>query len=199
MDSFNRELTGAIVAKGFKELLDISISDDDLTKLKERVFFVTMGVAQRIHELCETLALRVRDNGWRFSEAALQQAEKDWLRIGFRDSYVTVEGHLNNRRTQVSRKNQVIFAIGRCEAHQFDTNMIEELIREHFRKTIPASGDMGIGVILSELCKGDTPLLVRHPKTAQYRIRDPRFVMCIRLIIQKGVDGKVGRLHFQIG
>src|ERR1700735_1594096 len=118
--SFEKSLTGSIVKKGFREFLQIEMSDSDLVYLQDRVFFVTMGVAQRIHELCEMIALRARDLGWRYNSSILETAEDDWLKMGFRDAYVTVESHLNSRRTEVSRRNQVIFAIGRCDSHQFD-------------------------------------------------------------------------------
>ena len=196
--SMTKEETSSIVTKGFRTYLKVEISDIDLSALCDRVYFVTMGVAQRIHELCETLAVRLGDSGWRYEGSLVESAEKDWLMMGFRDSYVTVESNLNSRRTEVARRNQVIYAIGRCETHQFDSTKIEALIQTNFPQTIPSSGGMGIGAILAELCNGEKPLLTRSARNNQYRVLDPRFVMCIRLAIQKDQNGKVYRKNFTL-
>lgn len=47
---------------------------------------------------------------------------------------------------------------------------------------------MGIGSILGELAGGDNPLLNKNEKTNMYSVRDPRYLMCIRLALYKESD-----------
>ena len=200
--SLGEESTNALVTRGFQEFLKVKISDLELKKLCRYVYFVTMGVAQRVHELCQEIALQLRDNGWRYEERLLENAEREWISMGLRDSYVTIESNMNSRRSRVARRDQVIYAIGQVEGHQFDSSEIESLVKINFPATVPKSGVLGTGAILSELARArgpeDKPLLDKDPKTNQYTILDPRHIMCIRIIIHKDKNGRLVRKKFRI-
>ncbi|MCK0538033.1 AAA family ATPase [Alcanivorax quisquiliarum] len=172
-----------IIRKGFDQL-SIKITGQTLIDLSDHVWDVTLGIAQRVHEYCECLAYEVEDNEWKFEKALLQYADLSWLKQGLRQSYQVIEAHLNSRETAVARRNQVIYCIAKIRQHQFDSNDIDALIRKEFPSTIPVT-NMGIGSILGELAKGGSPLLNRNEKNNSYSIRDPRYLMCIRVALYK--------------
>lgn len=173
----------SIVSKGFHQL-KISLTGASLKEISDHVWNVTLGTAQRVHEYCELLAYAIEDNAWKFESELLKRADRDWLLGGLRHSFQVVEGHLNSRETSVARRNQVIYCISRIRVHQFDSNIIDKQIRKDFPGTIPET-NMGIGAILGELSKGETPLLNRNEKTNSFTVRDSRYLMCIRLMLYK--------------
>ncbi|QTN30683.1 AAA family ATPase [Rhodoferax sp. AJA081-3] len=192
----NKSMINTILDRGFNNLLNYDISAGHLLKTSDHIHYVTMGVAQRVQEYCEKLAYKIEDNKGNFEEKLVPEADREWLCIGLRKAYTVVESHLNSRNTAVARRNQVIFCMGILNTHQFDSTKIVEKITEEFPLTI-ANGGMGVGGILNELSCGDSPLLKRNPKTKEYRIIDPRYIMCIRaMLIKNPLDSSVVKLKF---
>ncbi|WLQ16008.1 AAA family ATPase [Hahella aquimaris] len=175
-----------IVSKGFSQL-KVNFDDKTLKAISKHVWYITLGTAQRVHEYCEALAHEIKDNNWTYEEGMLQRADKDWLIQGLRHGFQAIEGHLNSRETTVARRNQVIFCISKIRVHQFDSNRVESLVKKEFPQTIPET-KMGIGSILSELSKGNKPLLNKSTTTNTYSVRDPRYIMCIRVMLRKDKD-----------
>ena len=168
-----------------------------MKEIADHVWDITLGTAQRVHEYCEILAYAIEDNGWRYDTDLLKRADKYWLIQGLRHSYQVVESRLNSRETTVSRRNQVIYCILKIKVHQFDSNIIDNQLRKEFPDSIPKT-NMGIGAILSELTKGDTPLLNKNYKLNNFSIRDSRYLMCIRLMLYKNpVTQKVVKTNFE--
>ncbi|WP_369743070.1 ATP-binding protein [Pseudidiomarina sp. PP-1MA] len=186
--SLDRQQVQEIVRKGFEQL-SINITGQTLIHLSEHIWYVTLGVAQRVHEYCECLAYEIEDNEWKYDKDLLKYADVEWLKQGLRNSYQVIEAHLNSRETAVARRNQVIFCIAKVRQHQFDSNDIDQLIRREFPSTIPET-NMGVGSILGELAKGSNPLLNRSSKSNSYSIRDPRYLMCIRVALHKDNDSQ---------
>lgn len=172
-----------VIRKGFEQL-DILTTGATLIEISNHVWDVTLGIAQRVHEYCEVLAYAIEENDWKYKSSLLKEADKHWLLQGLRQSYQVVEGHLNSRETAVSRRNQIIFCIAKIRSHQFDSSVIDRLIRKEFPETIPET-NMGIGSILSELSKNTNPLLNKSESANIYSIRDPRYLMCIRVMLYK--------------
>ncbi|WP_448249857.1 AAA family ATPase [Thalassotalea agariperforans] len=184
-----------IVKKGFDQLA-INITGEKLIQLSNQICFITLGIPQRVHEYCESLAYEIEDNGWKYETSLLKKANFEWLRQGLRQSYNVIDCHWGNRSTAVTRKNQVIYCIGKISTHQFDSKKIDAMIRTEFPTTIPKT-NMGIGSILSRLSEGVTPLLNKSDNT--YAIRDPRFLMCIRTAIYKdAAKEKVIKKNFKV-
>jgi len=187
--------TMEIVKKGFSQL-NVPIVGETLIHLSNHVWNVTLGIAQRIHEYCESLAYEIQDNSWKYSKNLLDKADLKWLLQGLRQSYQAIETHLNSRETTVARKNQVIYCIGKMRVHQFDANVIDGMIRKEFPTTIPKT-NMGIFKILSELSQGDTPIISLDKKTNSFSVIDPRYLMCIRVALFKDAkQGKVQKKQF---
>lgn len=172
-----------IIKKGFDQL-GIVVTPAFLAMISDHVWDVTLGIAQRVHEYGELLAYEIEENNWKFDPDSLEQADCAWLVSGLRQCYQVIEGHLNSRETAVARRNQVIYCISKITCHQFDSSDIDLKIREEFPNTVSVT-NMGIGSILSELAGGDSPLIIKNEKTNTYFIRDPRYLMCIRVVLYK--------------
>lgn len=177
-----------LVRRGFA-LLGFNLSKDQLKEISHHVHHVTMGVPQRAHEYCEKLAHAINDSRGGYNKALLETADKGWTRMGLRQAYTVMESHLNSKRTSIARRNQVLYVIGQITVHQFDANTIATRIREAFPNTSSNSG-MGISTILADLATGENPLLTRNSKTKEFRVIDPRYVMCLRVALFLDPDTK---------
>lgn len=195
----SEEQVRELLRRGFIGELGVKMSDDDIFFLTAHIYEITMGVAQRVHEYCEQLGYQIEDNGWIYLRPLTEKADRAWLAGGLRQCYAIVENRLNSRDTAVARRNQAIYAIGRVSAHQFDAATIERIIRTEFPDTVSGK-NLGIGTILTELCAEPDALLSRSEKTGYYRVRDPRYVMCIRAALKKDSrTGKVRKANFASG
>lgn len=184
-----------VINRGFIQL-DVTFADEQRNSIYEHAYNVTLGIPQRVHEYCESLAYEVEDNNWRFELSLLDSADVSWLKKGLRKSYTVIQYHLNSRDTTVARRNQVLYSIGKIEKHQFDSGTIDGLIRRLFPETVPQT-NMGVGSILSELSSGENPILSRSEKGNEYSVRDPRYRMCIRMMLyQDPVTKKVNKRGF---
>lgn len=190
--SLSEAMVRTLVGNGFNEQLNFGLKDDQLNQIASHVHHVTLGVAQRIHEYCAKLARLILDERMTFSSEMLKKADREWLIVGLRQSYSVVEAHLNSKRTTVGRRNQVIYCIGHLSLHQFDSNDIREKVEEIFPSTVTGN-HMGIGAILSELAAGDNALLSKNPSTNEYRVLDPRYLMCIRVMLW--LDRETGQVY----
>lgn len=172
---------------GFNKLLKIEINFPQIKRLSKHIFDITLGVPQRIHEYCEGLSYLIQDNGWEYNPTILDQADFNWLKKGLRENYSVIESHLNADETINGRRNQVIYALGIIANHQVNTTKIGEKIAEEFPNSAPESNS-GIGQVLSYLTKGEKPVLRKIPNSSSYALTDPRYLMCIRIMLFK--DGE---------
>jgi AAA domain len=175
-------MVGTVVEKGLNHLLAYALKPNELLEVSIRVHHVTMGVAQCVHEYLAKFAALLEKAKRSYSPQLLRDADAAWLRLGLRHCYSVIESHLNNKRTAISRRNQVIYCIGHMDTHQFNSGDVKQTIEGAFPRTVGAK-NMGIGSILGELASGDRPLLKRNPQTNEYRVVDPRYLMCIRVAL----------------
>lgn len=176
-------MVATLLRTGFNELLKYNINPTEIDEIAQHIHFVTMGVAQRVQEYCEKLAYQIEDNRNYYTSELLKKTDRDWLVLGMRQGYTVVESHLNSKRTTISRRNQIIYCIGKIKNHQLDSSKITEQLREEFPETVSET-NMGVGSILAELSTGESPMLKKNPKTNEYRIVDPRYIMCIRIMLR---------------
>lgn len=195
VSGMNLPMVKTLIKKGFNDLLKVSLTEEAINEISQHIHHCTLGVAQRVQEYCEKLAHKLDDHRNVYSSELLEHTDLDWLKIGLRQSYTVVEAHMNSKQTSVARRNQVIYCIGRCNSHQLDATKIAEKIREEFPETSNSS-TMGVGPILNELATKDPKLLSKNPNTKDYRIADPRYLMCIRMMLRKNGDGKIYKLTF---
>lgn len=176
-----------LVDNGFNKLLEYNLSKEAIEKISSHVHYLTLGVAQRVQEYCLRLAYKLDDARRIFTEDRLKEADVDWLGIGLRQAYTVIESHLNSKETTVGRRNQVIYCIGKMIGHQIDANEVTDRIKGEFPITAK-KGNMGVASILAELSSSESPILRKNPKTNDYRIVDPRYLMCIRVMLFKNPD-----------
>jgi hypothetical protein len=119
-----------------------------------------------------------------YDKSLLEKADHEWLMQGLRQSYQVVESHLNSRATSVARRNQVIYCLAKLTGHQFESSDVDLIIRKEFPTTVPAT-NMGLGTILTDLSRGNSPHIVKNDKVNTYSIKDPRYLMCINIMLFK--------------
>jgi hypothetical protein len=190
----NLAMVTTLADRGFNNLLGFGLDEKSIREIASHIHHCTMGVAQRVQEYCERLAYKIEDNR-QYLPDFLKEADTEWLRMGLRQAYTVIEAHLNSKKTTIARRNQVVYCIGRLTTHQLDSSKVADKIREEFSETVKET-NMGIGTILSELASADSPLLKKNPKTNEYRVADPRYIMCIRTMLRKGSNGAVEKLSF---
>lgn len=173
-----------LVDNGFNKLLKYNLSKENVEKISNHVHYLTLGVAQRVQEYCERLAYKLEDARLIFTPERLKEADMDWLGIGLRQAYTVIESHLNSKETTVGRRNQVIYCIGKMIGHQIDANAVTDRIKVEFPVTAK-KGNMGVASILAELSSSESPILRKNPKTKDFRVVDPRYLMCIRVMLFK--------------
>ena len=182
VQGLSKEQVSTLIENGFNQLLQYNISSKHLEIITDETYAITMGIAQKVHEYCELLAFEIEDNNNKFEIPHLNKAQIEWLVQGLRQSYKIVESNLNDRKTKVSRRNQVIYIIGWLSCHQFDATRIENEIKVKFKNASDIK-NMGIKDILTKLSKNEHPLLRKNSKTHDYSLIDPRYAMCIRIAL----------------
>jgi hypothetical protein len=195
VSGLNVPMVRTLVNTGFNELLKFRLTDAAISRIAGHTHHVTMGVAQRVQEYCEKLAYNIEDNRSAFVPDLLPKTDFDWLRQGMRQGYTVVESHLNSKRTTIARRNQIIYAIGKISTHQLDSTKVTEKLIEEFPDTT-SERNMGVGSILAELASGASPLLRKNPNTNDYRVCDPRYIMCIRVMLRKRDDNVIEKISF---
>lgn len=185
----------SLVTRGFS-FLGAKGRNGFLGEIGKHVFSITMGIPQRIHEYCIEVAYLLDDNNGFYNSSFLDEADLEWLKKGLRQSYQVIENHLNTKDKGIGRKNQVLYAIGKLTSHQFDIQAIEKVLRVEFPDSVKEH--MGIGQILQDFSKTAPELLIRNKKTGEYSPKDPKYVMCIRLVLTKNINNKVIKKQFQI-
>jgi len=178
-----------LVRHGFERQLNVTISKGQLKILYRHINNITLGVPQRIHEYCEGLSYLLEDNKWEYDASLLNNADFEWLRKGLRECYSIVDVFLNSDETSNGRRNQVIYALGQSSLHEVNTRKIGKCIKEEFPMTAPKSNS-GIGQVLSNLAKGKNPILRKVSKSDAYTFSDPRYLMCIRLMLHKDEENE---------
>ncbi|MFZ2642093.1 MAG: AAA family ATPase [Verrucomicrobiia bacterium] len=179
------------VRRGFSNQLKVGFVSDQVKEIARHVEFITLGIAQRLHEYCEILAFNIQDSGWKYDSGLLDIADQKFLSSCLKKAYAVVDAYMNERRTKAGRRNQVLFSLGKLKNSEFDINEVEEIVRSEFPVSTSNTA-LAIGQMMADLAAGNAPLLRRTTKGASYRFADPRYLMCIRVMLKKsGNDEKV--------
>lgn len=189
VNSLSRKQIDDFVKRGFIEQLKISINPIDFKDICTHLEFVTLGIAQRLHEYCEILGFLVEENNWRYTPKHLVLGDEKYLESCLRKAYAVAESFMNDKGTKKGRRNQVLYALGKVEAVSFDAKHVEALVRYLFPETTKGTA-LAVGQMLAELSAGDAPLLRRAVKGVNYRFADPRYLMCLRVMLRKTETGE---------
>lgn len=173
-----------LVVQGFLHLLRFNWSAEELRSIQGHVAWVTDRIPQRVHEYCLALALIGEKTKRLFKSEQLETADSAWLKDSLSNAYAAVEAMMNERDTRLGRRNQTIYALGALTRNEFRLNDVEDIVRQEFPAST-ASRQLNISGMLSELADGEAPLIKRSPKGDAYVFIDPRFRMCIRMMLRK--------------
>ena len=184
LEGLDKEQVRLLIQKGFVELLEAPLSENDIELMTNHIFQITFGFAQRVQEYCLVLAKIMDTNEWKFKESQFQLANAKWLQKSLSNAKSIVSSHFNSRDTDIKRRNQVIYCISKLGHSEFSSNDIDELIQRYFSQT--AKQNMGISQILINLSTGNDvrPALISPTSHKNYIISDPRFLMCIQIMFE---------------
>lgn len=169
---------------GFIQELGCVLAEDTARKLCEFTFFITGGVPQMLHEFCLELAYLAEDSKDAICESMFKPAAAMWLQASLSSSYSAVEEMMNDRTTVAGRRNQVLFALGQVGKDNFNYSDIEDIVRREFPAST-AGKTLNISGILSELADRENSLIKRSRKANSYTFVDPKYRMCIRVMLSK--------------
>jgi hypothetical protein len=179
------------VKRGFAGHLRIPLSSAQIKEIGLHLQEVTLGIAQRLHEYCEMLGHSIEDSEWHYDSSLLQVTDQQFLGSSLKRAYTVINGCMNERNTKAGRRNQVLLALGKIKASEFDPRTVEAMVRHEFPFST-SNTTLAVGQMLAELSVGSAPLLRRSPKGNSYRFADPRYLMCIRVMLRKfGADERV--------
>jgi hypothetical protein len=186
--SLSRPQIEEFVRRGFVAQLKVRLAPFEVKDIAEHVYFATLGIALRLHEYCEHLAFRIADAGGRYDGKLIPLTGEKYMNACLHKAYAVIDGCMNERHTKAGRRNQVLFALGKIEQPQFDASLVEVVVRREF-PTSTQGVKLAIGQMLAELSAGDRPLLRKNTRGIEYRFADPRFLMCLRLMLVKSEAG----------
>jgi hypothetical protein len=172
------------VKRGFVEHLKVPLGIAQIREIALHLDDVTLGIPQRLHEYCELLGYHIEDSEWKYDASLLEVTDQRFLKSSLKKAYTVVNGCMNERRTKAGRRNQVLYALGRIKATEFDVKGVEAMVRKEFPLSTHNIA-LAVGQTMAELSEGEAPLLRRAPKGYTYRFADPRYLMCIRAMLRK--------------
>lgn len=177
------EQARTLVRRGFIEELEYTVGPEILGLVEDHVLWVTDRIPQRLHEYWLELAqlgLPTRS----LTTEMLEEADKRWVESSLSFNYQAIEALMNERDTKVGRRNQTLYVLGQMREPEFRYSDVEASIRQHFPQSTKGVS-MDVSTLLAHLAQGKSPILRRTPKGDSYQFRDPRFRMCIRVMLQK--------------
>lgn len=189
-------LTGAecdsLVKKGFERLGYSILQEHDFLA---HVRYVTLRIPQMVHEYC----LECANEGLSTKQihpGIWSQADSIWAASKLVASYSAIESHMNERDTKAGRRNQVLYALSKCDDDEVRTATVEELVRREFPGST-SDVTLNVAQILGQLAKADAddsmPLLKKTAKEDGYTFVNPRVRMVMRAMLRKTADEKVER------
>lgn len=183
----------ALVKRGFVELLQFRI--DQESNFLKHVRWVTLRIPQMVHEYCleaANLALSTRQ----VDPSIWKRADEAWASAKLVSSYSVIESHMNERNTIAGRRNQVLYALSKCDEDEIRFTHVEDVLRREFPKNT-SEVTLNVNQILSQLAKSEgddaMPLLKKSAKEDGYTFVDPRHRMVLRAMLLKTDDEKVER------
>ena len=190
VQALEREQVDSLVERGFRDLLRVSLEDEQLGRLSRHIYRSTLGIASRVQEYCEQLGYVIEDAGWWYGEECLSDADDHFVQNALIQAYSVVDRCMNDKETRTGRRNQVLYALSKIDSPYFDPAKVESVLKREFPDSTEGV-QLGVPQILSDLASEGRRLLRRSGRGATYRFEDPRYLMCSRLILRKTVDEKV--------
>ena len=103
----------------------------------------------------------------------------------------------NKRDTKIGRRNQVLFCIAQLKVYSFSVQLIEEKMIDLF--PINACKEkINIPSIIASIIKINDKILYKHEGQNRWEIRDPKFIMTMRMALKKTEQDLVILNHFKL-
>jgi ABC-type dipeptide/oligopeptide/nickel transport system ATPase component len=187
-----------LLKKGFIEILKVQINEEMLEDWSKRISTMTLGNPAAIHQFCEHLANFIKDNHWNPSSSHLADAARAWLSGVLKPAYDNIETLLNEKRTELQRRNQVLYSLSKMTKRSFDYIEVQNMVKTEF----PAStkGNMNIAQVLSELAavkpNNNNPIIKKSSTKGQsYEFTQPYYLMSLRAMLKKTASETVEKLE----
>lgn len=195
VSTFRESQVNAFVENGFIHSLKVSIDKEVLDEWRLYIYRVTLGTPQRLHEFCEILGYILEDNRWVVAKEQLNAATVKWIQQGLRESYVVVNSLMNDRETEIGRRNQILYTLGTINTHCFTSKNIGERLKKEF----PLSTDgvtLATNTMLVSLAGKEPSIIKRTTKKNEFEFTDPRYLMVLRAMLVKNKNEKVTKKTF---
>ena len=186
-----QEQVREFVKKGFIDELLVNISDDDLDDLSNHIYWVTNGIPQKIHEYCETLAYLIEDNKWEYVSDYKEIADKKWVKDSLHKNYLLISQMMNSNNTNVGRRNQVLYCLGKIGKNAFKVAEIEKILRREFHITTVGK-NLSLNLTLNEIVDWANSFIKKNGKA--YIVTDSDYILCIRMMLIKNEREKIEKL-----
>lgn len=197
VSTFRESQVSAFVENGFVSSLKVPIDKDVLDGWKSYIYQVTLGTPQRVHEFCEILGYQLEDNRWEATKELLKPATEKWIQQGLRESYVVVDSMMNDRETEIGRRNQVLYTLGTVYTHSFTSKSIGERLRKEFPKSTEGI-TLATNSILTSLAGKEPSIIKKTAKKNEFEFTDPRYLMVLRAMLVKNANEKVTKKKFSV-
>jgi len=197
VSNFTETQVNAFVEVGFVRLLGVNIPNAVLEEWKSHIYNVTLGIPQRLHEYCEALAYILEDNKWEATTELLQTADTNWCMQGLRESYCVIDSLMNDRETEIGRKNQVLYTMGKIKIHYFTSKHISDRLKKEFPNSTTGV-TLAISKILTKLASIEPSIIKKSTKGNCYEFTDPRYLMTLRAMLIKEKNEKIIKRGFSI-
>jgi hypothetical protein len=178
-----------LIRRGFVEQLGFTF-ESEMNELKfyDDICSFTDRIAQHLHELCLAISQAAVRNNDVITRQIVNEAVDIWVNDTLSADVGVIEGVMNAIDTKVGRKNQVLYALGRCESEDFKTSDIEAIVREEFEV---GGATLNVSQILSGFAGANHPIIRRAPKQNQWKFVTPKYRMAIRTKLRKLADGRL--------
>ena len=191
---FTERQVRIFVQKTFATQLEFNLHDGQMDEMASHIYNRTLGIAQRFHEYCEKLAFILQDQTESYNKELLELADHKWLKQSLKKSNAIIDKMVNKNLTKVSRRNQVLYVLGKISGLTFERSTIETWIKSEFPETV--KGNLNVTQILVKLSTGDSAVIKKVKESNRYAFVDPRVVMCIRILLRKE-NGKIIKYVFK--
>lgn len=184
VENLNKDQVNKLIEKGLNGLLNYNISNSNIEKITNHIYEITLGVAQQVQEYGFTLSVKIDkdlDSVNSEIEKYLAATDKKWLNENLKAFYQRILKKRNSNKTELQIRNKVIYCLSKIGKLQFTKQELQSVFAEEF----PSNKDSQIHTALNELSTGDDPLLTNKKDNNLYMIKNPKIIMCIKVMMRK--------------
>ena len=132
VSNLNQQQVLDLLRKGFVEILKVQVGTAMLEEWSNHISTLTLGNPAQVHQFCAHLAEFVKEADWCPSNSHLADAGRAWLSGVLKPAYDNIETLLNEKRTELQRRNQVLFALSKMTKRSFDYIEVQNMVRAEF-------------------------------------------------------------------